>query len=86
MLFFPSPYIVGCESLIASSLNIENLVSVLNWSSEPHGSRWVYRQALLFLREEFIAIVSSPVLYELSCVQFMEALKSDFLQVGSSDF
>lgn len=71
----------GCEDIIVASLTVDNLVSVLNWSGEPHGSPWVLRQALHFLREEFLQIVNSPVLFELSKNHLLEALSSDFLQV-----
>lgn len=64
-----------------ASLSVDNLVSVLTWSAEPHGSPWVLRQALHFLREEFLQVASSPVLFELTREHLMETLSSDFLQV-----
>ena len=72
----------GCEDLIAESISVDNLVSVLNWSREPHGSQWVYRQALYYLREEFLQIAHSPVLCDLSKEYMLHAIQSDFLQVS----
>ena len=46
----------GCEDIIVVSLNVDNLVSVLMWSSEPHGSQWVHRQTLHYLKEEFVQV------------------------------
>lgn len=74
--------LIGCEDIIADSITLDNLMSVLNWSSEPHGSSWVLRQALHFLREEFIQVANSPVLLELSKSHLIETLSSDLLQVG----
>lgn len=75
----------GCEDIIADNIALENLISVLTWSAEPHGSSWVLRQALHFLREEFIQVSNSPVLYELSKSHLIETLSSDFLQAGELD-
>jgi len=77
----------GCEDIIAEALTIDSLPSVLQWSSKPHGSEWVHRQAVQFLREEFSQLVQPchlPVLYELSREYIIEAVSSDFLQVGST--
>ena len=43
----------SCEDLIVENINLENLVSVLAWSKQSHGSAYVQRQAFHFLREEF---------------------------------
>ncbi|KAK3583322.1 hypothetical protein CHS0354_038932 [Potamilus streckersoni] len=75
----------GCEDIITDSITVDNVVSILNWSSEPHGSKWVLRQALHFLREEFIQVANSPVLFELNKVHLIETLSSDFLQAGELD-
>lgn len=76
-------FYVGCEDIIAEGLSLDNLVSILSWSSEPHGSQWVHNQALHFIREEFLQILHSSVLMELSREYLKEALSSDFLQVRS---
>ncbi|GAB6022453.1 hypothetical protein CHUAL_006565 [Chamberlinius hualienensis] len=75
----------GCEDIIVESLTLENLVPILRWSELPHGSAWVHRQGLHFLREEFHAIVNSPVLYELDKSHMISALQSDFLQACELD-
>ena len=76
-LYFP-----GCEDIVADQISVENLVMILNWSSEPHGSSWVHRQALHFLKEEFLNVMHSPVLFDLSKQYLIQAIRSDFLQVS----
>ncbi|XP_045110710.1 BTB/POZ domain-containing protein 7-like isoform X1 [Portunus trituberculatus] len=75
----------GCEDLIVESLCLENLVSILRWSGEAHGSAWVHRQALHFLREEFAQVAQSGVLLELDKATLLEGLTSDFLQAAELD-
>ncbi|XP_050406093.1 BTB/POZ domain-containing protein 7 [Patella vulgata] len=75
----------GCEDIIVESITTDNLVSILTWSSEPHGSVWVHRQALHYLTEEYLHIAHCPVLTELSKPYLIEALTSDFLQSGELD-
>lgn len=75
-------YFLGCEDIIADTISVENLVPILHWSSEAHGSQWVHRQALHFLKEEFLNIVHSPVLFDLSKQYLIQAIRSDFLQVS----
>ena len=73
---------LGCEDIVADQISVENLVMILNWSSEPHGSSWVHRQALHFLKEEFLNVMHSPVLFDLSKQYLIQAIRSDFLQVS----
>ena len=75
-------YFLGCEDIVADQISVENLVMILNWSSEPHGSSWVHRQALHFLKEEFLNVMHSPVLFDLSKQYLIQAIRSDFLQVS----
>ena len=63
------------------NLSLENLVSILQWSSEPHGSAWVHRQALNYLQEDFLQVAHSPVLLDISQPYLLQAISSDFLQV-----
>ena len=72
----------GCEDIIADSTTVDNLISTLAWSQEPHGSTWVHRQALHFLQDEFLQVAHSPVLVELNKAYMIEAIRSDFLQVS----
>ena len=77
---------LGCEDIVADQISVENLVMILNWSSEPHGSSWVHRQALHFLKEEFLNVMHSPVLFDLSKQYLIQAIRSDFLQVSVQMF
>lgn len=72
----------GCEDLILEYLSLDSLATVLHWSCQPHGSAWVHRQALHFLREEFQSVVQSPVLHQLNKAHIIEVLQSSFLQVN----
>ncbi|XP_066155348.1 BTB/POZ domain-containing protein 7 [Euwallacea fornicatus] len=72
----------GCEDLILEALSLDTLPAVLQWSSQPHGSAWVHRQALHFLREEFQPVSQSPVFYLLDKEHIIEVLKSPFLQAS----
>lgn len=72
----------GCEDLILEWLSIETLPTVLQWARQPHGSAWVHRQALHFLREEFQPVAQSAVLHQLDKLHLQEILKSPFLQAS----
>lgn len=72
---------LGCEDIITEHISVDNILSILNWSSEPHGSEWVHRQAIQFMREEFLQIIQSPIFYELTKEQLIDVVCSDFLQV-----
>lgn len=63
------------------SLSLDSLVPILKWSSQPYGSKWVHRQAMHFLCEEFSQVVTSDVLYELGKEHLLCAIQSDYLQV-----
>ncbi|KAF3844854.1 hypothetical protein F7725_008017 [Dissostichus mawsoni] len=58
---------------------------ILKWSSQPYGSKWVHRQAMHFLCEEFSQVVTSDVLYELSKEHLLCAIQSDYLQASEQD-
>ncbi|KAK0161755.1 hypothetical protein PV327_008171 [Microctonus hyperodae] len=72
----------GCEDLILECLTQDSLPTVLRWGSQPHGSAWVHRQALHFLKEEFQSIASTMVLYQLDHGHLTQALQSHFLQAS----
>lgn len=72
----------GCEDIVVESLSLDSLVPILKWSSQPYGSKWVHRQAMHFLCEEFSQVVTSDVLYELSKEHLLNAIQSDYLQVS----
>ena len=70
------------EDIIIDSLTVEILPSVLKWANCPHGSAFVRRQAMLFLREEFVHLINAPSFLDLSRSTLVELVQSDFLQVG----
>ncbi|KAL0969067.1 hypothetical protein UPYG_G00222250 [Umbra pygmaea] len=75
----------GCEDIIVENLTLESLVPILKWSSQPYGSKWVHRQGLHFLCEEFSQVVTSDVLYDLSKEHLLTAIQSDYLQASEQD-
>lgn len=72
----------GCEDLILEWLTLDSLPTVLRWGSQPHGSAWVHRQALHYLREEFQPVASSPILHQLDLGHLSNVLQSHFLQAS----
>ncbi|XP_041132331.1 BTB/POZ domain-containing protein 7-like isoform X2 [Polyodon spathula] len=75
----------GCEDIIVESISLDSLIVILRWSSQPYGSKWVYRQALHFLCEEFSQVMTSDVLYELNKDDLLTAIQSDYLQASEQD-
>ncbi|XP_006879165.1 PREDICTED: BTB/POZ domain-containing protein 7 isoform X2 [Elephantulus edwardii] len=75
----------GCEDIIAESISLDTLIAILKWSSHPYGSKWVHRQALHFLCEEFAQVMTSDVFYELSKDHLLTAIQSDYLQASEQD-
>uniref|UniRef100_A0A452ECE4 BTB/POZ domain-containing protein 7 n=1 Tax=Capra hircus TaxID=9925 RepID=A0A452ECE4_CAPHI len=75
----------GCEDIIAESISLDTLIAILKWSSHPYGSKWVHRQALHFLCEEFSQVMTSDVFYELSKDHLLTAVQSDYLQASEQD-
>lgn len=74
-------FLVGCEDIIAESISLDTLIAILKWSSQPYGSKWVHRQGLHFLCEEFTQVMTSDVFYELCKDHLQTAIQSDYLQV-----
>lgn len=68
---------------MVESISLDSVVAILKWSSQPYGSKWVYRQAMHFLCEEFSQIMTSDVLYDLSKEHLLAAIQSDYLQVSN---
>ncbi|KAL8169017.1 UNVERIFIED_CONTAM: BTB/POZ domain-containing protein 7 [Gekko kuhli] len=75
----------GCEDIIAESISLDTLIAILKWSSQPYGSKWVHRQALHFLCEEFTQVMTSDVFYELCKDHLQTAIQSDYLQASEQD-
>lgn len=74
----------GCEDIVVESISLDSVVPILKWSSQPYGSKWVRRQAMHFLCEEFSHVMTSDVLYELNKEYLLGAIQSDYLQVRST--
>ncbi|KAJ7390594.1 BTB/POZ domain-containing protein 7 [Desmophyllum pertusum] len=84
--FIDLPVLVqGCEDIILEELSPSTLFPTLEWSSLPHGSGWVYRQAMQFLQDEFVNIAQSDAFSLIPIKYLAEALKSDFLQACEHD-
>ncbi|XP_028572981.2 BTB/POZ domain-containing protein 7 isoform X1 [Podarcis muralis] len=75
----------GCEDIIAESISLDTFIAILKWSSQPYGSKWVHRQALHFLCEEFTQVMTSDVFYELGKDHLQTAIQSDYLQASEQD-
>ncbi|XP_051883053.1 BTB/POZ domain-containing protein 7 [Pristis pectinata] len=75
----------GCEDIVMESISLDTLISILKWSSQPYGSKWVYRQAINFLCEEFTSVMTSDVFFELSMDYLPVVLQSDYLQASEQD-
>ncbi|KAE8586296.1 hypothetical protein XENTR_v10021619 [Xenopus tropicalis] len=75
----------GCEDIVAESISLDTLITILKWSSQPYGSNWVHRQALHFLCEEFSQIMTSDVFYELNKDHLLSVIQSDYLQASEHD-
>lgn len=75
----------GCEDIIAESISLETVLAILKWSSQPYGSKWVHRQALHFLCEEFTQVMTSDVFYELTKDHLLTIIQSDYLQASEQE-
>nr|XP_027197211.1 BTB/POZ domain-containing protein 7-like [Dermatophagoides pteronyssinus] len=72
-----------CEDMIINFMNLDTLILILKWSEQSHGSPWVKRQALTFLKEEFSSIISQQsLLYQLDYIHLRDVLKSDFIEAS----
>lgn len=74
--------IQSCEDMMMDALSVDTLVPILKWSEQAHGSPWVKRQAIHYLKEEFATICTSSALYSLDASHLMEAVRSDYLQAS----
>lgn len=46
-----------CEDYIIQNISPENLSTILTWSQECSGSRWVYREALQYIQDNFMQVI-----------------------------
>jgi len=67
------------------SISLDNIITLIKWSKESHGSKYVYRNCIVYLREDYINFCASPGYYELDRHTFCEILSSDFVQASESD-
>ena len=75
-------HFLGCESILVENFSHSSLLGVLEWSWQPHGSAFVYRQAMQYLREEFLILCKIPAfICNISKRFLLAAVQSDYLQV-----
>ena len=73
----------SCEDVLMQLMTTQNVIDILQWSLQPHGSAWIARQAQQFLEEDFFSFSSNPeVLGRLDENTLIKILKSDFTQVS----
>jgi len=72
-----------CEDVIFDNLNVSSLLGVLEWSTQPSGSKYVYRQALNFFSDEFCSLCKASVfLANLPHRFLLEIIKNDFVNAS----
>lgn len=72
----------GCEDAIVEALSADTLPLVLRWAAAPHASKWVHRQAMRYLRDEFPRVTSGAAAGRLPRAALRAALQSPFLQAS----
>ena len=75
-------YFLGCEDIILRRLSESNVVRVLYWASESHGSNFVYRQCVQFIIDEFATFSQTENFLKLNQEVLIEVLQSDFVQAS----
>ena len=74
---------LACEDMIVENFNVATLLAVWEWSSQPFGSKYVYRQTIHYFSEEFCILCKAPIFLANVPSRFMlSVIKSDFLQVS----
>ena len=72
----------NCEDVLMQLMTTQNVIDILSWSLQPHGSSWVARQAYQYLEEEFSSLSSNTeLLGKIDEETLVRILKSDFTQV-----
>ena len=73
----------SCEDVLMQLMTTQNVIDILQWSLQPHGSAWIARQAQQFLEEDFFSFASnSEILGTVDEKTLIRILKSDFTQVS----
>ncbi|XP_076817147.1 BTB/POZ domain-containing protein 7-like [Clavelina lepadiformis] len=83
-LDFPS-LAQGCENALYDKVNVSNLVELLQWSSQPHGSTWLHRQIVRYARDNFQQLMVSGTLLSLTSSELTEIIQSDFVNAPELD-
>ena len=72
----------SCEDVLMQLMTTQNVIDILQWSLQPHGSAWIARQAQQFLEEDFFSFASNTeILGTVDEKTLIRILKSDFTQV-----
>ena len=72
----------SCEDVLMQLMTTRNVIDILNWSLQPHGSAWMARQAYQFMEDEFFSLTSNTeILGRVDEETLVRILKSDFTQV-----
>ncbi|XP_028172559.1 BTB/POZ domain-containing protein 7 [Ostrinia furnacalis] len=83
--FLEMPIVVqGCEDAIVEALSADTLPHVLRWAAHAHASRWVHRQAMRYLRDEFPTLMAHAAAARLPRAALVDALGSPFLQASEA--
>lgn len=80
--FLDFPCLVSaCEDIIVENFDASLLLLVFEWSSQPYGSKYVYRQAIHYFLEEFCMLCKVPLfLANIPKKILLRIISSDFLQ------
>lgn len=74
------------EDEILDRLCLNNIQEVISWSEQSHGSEWVHRQVVHFLRDNTNAIAAKTEIVKCLNNQMLRMiLESDFTQVRSKN-
>ena len=73
----------SCEDVLMQLMTTQNVIDILQWSTQPHGSAWIARQAQQLLEEDFFSFASNAdLLGRLDEDTLIRIIKSDFTQVN----
>ena len=72
----------GCEDIILRRMSESSVVRVISWAAESHGSKYVYRQCVQFIVDEFATFSQSEHFLQLNQEVLVEVLQSDFVQAS----
>lgn len=73
-----------CEDLLTDSISPDNVLKMLKWSQESHGSSFVKRQCLSWIREEF-SCLNNNLIVNLDHDSFKSIIRSDYVNAAEVD-